>query len=119
MPKKCDDVITVNQEIYIRKGSLEEKKVATVKSIQKHPYTIGRQWFIKTATYFYVGTVTAVTETEIVLEMAAWIPETGRFHEFIKTGVPKEAEPCGTVVLSRGGIIASFPGMNVKTDEVR
>ena len=110
MPKKCDDVITVNEEIYIRKGSLEEKKVASVKSIQKHPFTIGKQWYIETATKYWVGDVVAVTDQWIILERAAWVPDTGRFNEFMKTGNPKELEPCDVpVVINQGGIMTAMP----------
>lgn len=120
MSKKCEDVVTLQGEIYIRKGSLEERKVAAVKSVQKHPYTIGKQWFVMTATYFYVGDLVGVTDQELVLERAAWIPETGRFNEFMKTGNPKECEPCnGPVVINRGAIIAAMPGPNVKTEDTK
>ena len=40
MAKKCEDVVTLQGEIYVRKGSLQERKVAEVKSIQKHPFVI-------------------------------------------------------------------------------
>lgn len=110
MPKKCDDVITVNEEIYIRKGSLEEKKVARVKTIQDHPFTIGKQWYIETATKYYAGDVVAVTDKWIVLERAAWVPDTGRFNEFLKTGNTSELEPCDVpVVIAVGAIVAAMP----------
>jgi hypothetical protein len=111
------DVLVVDGETYIRKGSVPDRKVAEVKSIQKHPYTIGKQWLILTATFFYIGDLRAVTDTELVLERAAWIPETGRFNEFMKTGTPKECEPCnGPVIISRGGIIAAMPGANTSIE---
>ena len=114
------DTLMVDDVKYVREDSiLKPGKTAPVKNVQKHPYTIGKQWFFMTATFFFAGNVTAVTETEIVLEKAAWIPETGRFNEFIRTGTPKEAEPCGTVVLSRGGIIAAFPDTKTQTEVIR
>jgi hypothetical protein len=117
MPKKCEDVVTLQGEIYIRKGSQEERKVAKVQSVQKHPYTIGKQWFVMTATFFYVGDLTAVTEQELVLERAAMIPETGRFNEFLKTGNSKECEPCnGPVVINRQAIIAAMPSPAVSIE---
>ena len=110
MAKKCEDVVTLQGEIYVRKGSLQEKKVAEVKSIQKHPFVIGGQWYFELATKYYVGTIKAVTDKWIILERAAWVPDTGRFNEFIQTGNPKELEPVDVpVVISQGAIIAAMP----------
>ena len=111
MSKKCADVITLEGEIYIRKGSLEERKTAKVKSVQSHPYTIGKQWFIQTATLYYVGDLEAVTDQELVFKAEPLgFPDTGRFNEFMKSGSPKELEPCnGSVVINRGAIIAAMP----------
>lgn len=110
MPKKCEDVITLQGEVYIRKGSLEERKTAPVKSVQKHPYTIGKQWHVQTATAYYVGTLEAVTEGELVLADAAWVADTGRFNEYMKGGKPNEMEPCnGPVIINRGAIISAMP----------
>jgi hypothetical protein len=110
MSKKCADVITLEGEIYIRKGSQEERKTAPVKSVQKHPYTLGKQWFVQTATLYLVGVMKAVTDGELVLDDAAWVADTGRFNEFMKTGTPNELEPCnGPVVINRGAIICAMP----------
>ena len=109
--------IEVNGVAFVRKDSLpKESKVNKVKSCLKHPYTIGKQWIIETATKYYVGDVVAVTDTEIVLEQAAWLADTGRFNEFMKTGVPSELEPCGVVIVSRGAIVASLPSPMVKIE---
>ncbi len=110
MSKKCADVLVIENEIYIRKGSQEERKVANVKSVQKHPYTIGKQWVIQTPTFFFVGTLKAVTENELVLDNAAWVADTGRYNEFLKTGNAKELEPCnGPAIIGRGAVIAAVP----------
>ena len=110
MSKKCADVITLEGEIYIRKGSQEERKTAPVKSVQKHPYTLKKQWFVQTATHYFVGLLSAVTDGELILDEAAWVADTGRFNEFMKTGAASELEPCnGPVVVNRGAIIAAMP----------
>lgn len=107
---KCKDVITLEGEIYIRKGSKEERKTAAVKNVQDHPYTIGKLWYVQTATSYYAGTLSAVTENELVLDDAAWVVDTGRFNEFMKGSKPKEIEPCnGPVVINRGAIISAMP----------
>lgn len=110
---KCEDVVTLNNEIYIRKNSSvfpKESKTANVKSIQKHPYVIGKQFLVITPTLWFVGTVKSVTETYLILDDAAWIADTGRFNEFLKDGTFKECEPCnGPAIINHGGIIASVP----------
>jgi phosphoribosyl 1,2-cyclic phosphodiesterase len=109
--------VELNGKVYVLKESLpKQSKTANVKTIQKHPYTIGKQWIIETATKYYVGDVVAVTDTEIILSQAAWLADTGRFNEFMKTGVPLELEPCGAVVVSRGAIVASLPSPMVKIE---
>ncbi|MDE2099482.1 MAG: hypothetical protein KGL39_19680 [Patescibacteria group bacterium] len=110
MAKKCDDVVTLQGEVYIRKGSINEKKVAAVKSIQKHPFVIGNQYYFELATKYYVGNVVAVTDKFVIIDRAAWIPDTGRFNEFLATGNPKECEPCGVpVIIGIGAICTSMP----------
>jgi hypothetical protein len=111
--KQSTDEMVVNGVVFVRKDSI---KTSNVKSVQKHPYTIGDQWIIETATKYYVGDLVAVTESELVLERAAWLADTGRFNEFMKTGVPSELEPCGTVIVNRGAIVASLPSPNVKIE---
>ena len=109
MPK-CDDVVTLQGEVYIRKGSMTERKVANVKSIQKHPFVLGRQWVIVTPTLWYVGTLKSVTDQWLVLEQAAWLADTGRFSDFMKTGNTKELEPCnGPAVIGVGAVICAMP----------
>lgn len=114
---KCEDVMTIQGEVYIRKGSIEEAKVNRVKSVEKHPFTIGKQWLFQTPTLYWVGDIVAVTPTEIVLERAAWIPDTGRFNEFMATGNPKECEPVQVpVIINRGGYINALPTKEVKME---
>jgi len=112
---KQENEVEVNGKVYVLKDSLpKQSKTANVKSIQKHPYTIGKQWIIETVTKYWVGDIVAVTETEFVLERAAWIADTGRFNEFMKTGKPSELEPAnGPVVISRGGYVCAYLSPNV------
>ena len=107
---KCDDVVTLQGEVYVRKDGLEYKKLTAlpkVKSVQSPPYPMGKQIYVETVTKYYVGDLTAVTDTELVLERSAWVADTGRFNEFMKTGKPNELEPCdGPVIISRGAVVA-------------
>ena len=41
----------------------------------------GRSYLIRTVTLYYTGKIKRITSKELVLEDAAWIPDTGRFSE--------------------------------------
>jgi len=67
---------------------------------------IGKAVFIRTVTMHYTGMVKAVSEKEILISDAAWIADSGRFHDALKNGTLKEVEPYVTdVVISQGAIL--------------
>jgi hypothetical protein len=75
-----------------------------------HPYQIGMSYFIRTVTHYYTGRLIAVYENELVLEDAAWIPDTGRYSDLFKTGKPAEVEPLDEpVIIGRKSIIDCNP----------
>ena len=72
------------------------------------PYTIGANYFIRTATYHHTGKLIAVTEHELVLESACWIADSGRFQQALDTCKFDEVEPFPpdkTVIIGRGALI--------------
>jgi len=71
-----------------------------------HPYKIGQNYFIRTVTYFFTGKLVEVLDYEIVIEDAAWIPDTGRYSDSFKTGEHSEVEPIeGKLIIGRQAII--------------
>lgn len=77
----------------------------STKDIQS-PIRIGNNVLIRTVTHYHTGKIAAVSEHEIVLTDAAWIADTGRFNEALKTGTLNEVEPfVGPVSVNRGAII--------------
>lgn len=92
-------------------GQLKEIQQA-VGSInnQKHPYQVGKNYFIQTVTHYYTGKLVEVLKDELVLEEAAWIADTGRFADFIKDGKFNEVEPypSGKLIIGRGSLIQGF-----------
>ena len=70
-------------------------------------WEVGKNYFFRMATYFYTGKLVAVAANELVIEDAAWIAETGRFMEALKTGDFSEVEPypAGKVILGRGALV--------------
>jgi hypothetical protein len=45
------------------------------------PWQIGKNYFIRTVTHHYTGTLTAVYPTELTLAKAAWIADDGRLTD--------------------------------------
>jgi len=76
---------------------------------QGGPWVIGEKYFILTVSMFYTGKLTAIYEDELVLSEAAWIPDTGRFNEFLAN--PEKAndiEPFqNDAIIGRGSIVAA------------
>jgi len=76
-------------------------------SVTDHPWEIGSIYLIRTVTMIDTGRLVAVTPQELVLEDAAWIADTGRFSDALKSLAFNEIEPFpdGKVIVGRGGII--------------
>lgn len=70
-------------------------------------WEIGANYLIRTVTMIDTGRLIAVTEHELVLEDAAWIPDTGRFTQALEKAEFGEVEPfpAGRVIVGRGAII--------------
>lgn len=58
-----------------------------------HSLKTGDAVLIRTVTFYYTGRIAKITDTDIVLEDAAWIADTGRFSQALNTGVLGEIEP--------------------------
>ena len=73
----------------------------------QHPYEIGANYFIRTVTHYFTGRLVAVYPQELVIEEAAWIADTGRYADAIKSGNFSEVEPypAGEVGIGRGSIV--------------
>lgn len=72
-----------------------------------HPYELGKHYLIRTVTMIDTGRVVTVTETEIILEDAAWVADTGRFSAALNTSEFNEVEPFpdGQVIVNRAAVI--------------
>lgn len=62
------------------------------KQAVKSPFTVGNNYFIRTVTHYYTGKMKECSSQFITLEDAAWIADTGRFHDFLKDGKCNEYE---------------------------
>ncbi len=73
-----------------------------------HSFEVGRSYLIRTVTLYYTGRLQEVTDSDLVLVDAAWIADTGRFHDALKTGELNEVEPfINPVIIPRGCVIDS------------
>jgi len=73
-------------------------------------WKIGESYLIRTVTHIQLGKLVKLTEKEIVLDSAAWIADTGRFHDALANGIDKqtsaEIEPFEReVIINRGALI--------------
>jgi hypothetical protein len=64
-----------------------------LKHSQSHSYEKGKKYFVRTVTMAYVGRLREMTDTDMVMEECSWIPDTGKYHEFLLRGDPTEVEP--------------------------
>jgi len=85
---------------------LKELLAAKSGSGLSHSFEVGKSYLIRTVTMYYTGFLAAVTDSDLVLKDAAWIPDTGRFSEALAKGTLNEVEPFrSSVIIPRGGII--------------
>lgn len=67
---------------------------------------LGSDVLIRTVTFVYTGSVTAIDAHTIELDNAAWIADTGRFAAALATGTLEEVEPYpGVVYVSRSCVV--------------
>jgi hypothetical protein len=70
---------------------------------------IGKSVFIRTVTMYHTGRIVAIDGGFLVLEDAAWVADTGRFSDALKTGELSEVEPVeGLVRVSLGAVVDIF-----------
>jgi hypothetical protein len=75
--------------------------------VDNSAWEIGKPYLIRTVTMIDTGILVAVTATELVIEEAAWIADTGRFSDAVAAAEFGEVEPfpAGKVIIGRGAII--------------
>lgn len=90
-----------NEELKARVEELEDElgsQEAGESLTSKLPFKVGKKYFIRTVTYFLTGKVKAIKGGFLVLEDAAWIADTGRFSDALKSGEFSEVEPVDVLV---------------------
>ena len=89
-------------------------------SLPNHSLQVGKSYLIRTVTMHYTGRLVSVTDTDIVLEEAAWIADTGRYSEALQSGSLSEVEPYpNRVVVSRAVIVDAAEWVHALPREVK
>lgn len=90
---------------------IKANAVTAVAAVKPGPHTdpwrIGANYLIRTVTMIDTGRLVEVTPTELVLEDAAWIADSGRFSDAVHKALFNEVEPFpeGRVIIGRGSVI--------------
>lgn len=67
---------------------------------------LNKVYAFRTVTMIYTGRLKDINKQELLIDEAAWIPETERWMDFAATGAHKEAEPyTKPIVLMRGALL--------------
>lgn len=94
----------------IRVMAAKTAKPKTKRSATAAPefWVPGQAYLIRTVTMIDTGMLVSIDEHEIILSDAAWIADTGRFNECLKSsGSFSEVEPFpdGLIAVGRGSVI--------------
>lgn len=104
MSKKSE--VNIDGEEYVKKSCVMEK---LEQGDESNPFmVVGKDYFLRTVTHYFTGTLIWVGEQEIVLGDVAWIADTGRFNQFLVGKALNESEPFpkgSHVIVGRGSII--------------
>lgn len=66
----------------------------------------GKAYFVRTVTNYFTGRLVTVTPQELLFADAAWVADTGRFADALKSGTLGEVEPYpGEVIVGRGALV--------------
>lgn len=81
--------------------------VRTNKAVKKSGgLPIGKNVLIRTVTHYYTGKLVCAADGFFELHDVAWIADTGRFSQALKTGTLNEVEPMGgPVFVSIGAVV--------------
>jgi len=68
---------------------------------------VGKAVFVRTVTYHYTGRLVAVESGQLVLEDAAWVGDSGRWHVALRDGTLSEVEPypAGRVYVNASAVV--------------
>ena len=99
--------IEVSEETYEKiKEQLSADELVDISNLDD---LVGQKLFIRTVTYHMTGEVTKRMGAFVQLKDAAWIADSGRFSNALKTGDLDEVEPVGTMWVNLSSVVDFFP----------
>ena len=108
MPK----TIEVSDETYerIKDHLVSETILGNIDAVED---MVGHPFFFRTMTYHMLGVVIGWFDAGdcrfVCLKDASWIPDSGRFMQFIRDGVLNEVEPVGSCMVNLSTVTDIFP----------
>lgn len=78
---------------------IQIEELAKLVSLASNPtehvtaFQVGKKYLIRCVTLYYTGRVSEIIGNDLILEDAAWVADSGRFHDALKTGSLSEVEP--------------------------
>jgi len=104
---KMGKTITVSDETFeLIKDQLKEGEQIDVAELDD---LIGKKFFFRTVTYHLTGKVEKRIGKFLELSKAAWIADSGRFMDAIKSGKLNEVEPVGQAWVNLESVTDFFP----------
>jgi hypothetical protein len=102
-----DKILETIEKLEKKMENIEYQDFSTKTIELPSPWKIGKNYLIRTVTMINTGRLVQVFNQELVLEDAAWIADTGRFADSLKSCSFSEVEPFpfGKVIIGRGSII--------------
>ncbi len=98
--------LEISDETYEKiKNQLLKEENVDISSLQE---MIGKAFFFRTVTYHMTGRVKRIIGNILVLTDAAWIADSGRFMDCIKSGKLNEVEPVGNAYLNLSTCVDFF-----------
>ncbi len=95
--------IEINGVEYVEKGSAT---TIEYKQPEGELLQVGKNYFIRTFSFHYVGKLVAINENNLILENASWVADSGRFSEALANGTLSETEKyVNDVVLFRNSLL--------------
>jgi len=82
------------------------------KACKPSPFEVGNKYLIRTVTHIDTGEVTDIIGDFVRLKDAAWIADTGRYHDCLKSGKLNEVEPYPDGVTINTTAIIDFANWN-------
>jgi len=107
------DELVIEGITYVPKDSITSKDRVIELNGTESVWQIGKNYLIRTVTMIQLGTLSRVTEKELVLDNACWVADTGRFNIALSSGTLNEVEMFQqSVIIGRGAIVDATEWIN-------